>query len=74
MTDAGAIVGVMGASAFVVAALVARLPVATCPECPHCRAQAARDAAEQRRLRADYERRAGMRGDDADRDDGGMEH
>lgn len=72
MTDPGAIVGVMGASAFVVAALVARLPVATCQECPHCRAQVARDEEEQRRLRTDYEKRVGIPRDPEDRDDDGM--
>lgn len=73
MTDPSAIIGLMGASALVVAALVARLPVGTCQECPHCRAQAARDEEVQRRLRTDYERSAGIPRDPRDHDDDGME-
>ena len=57
MSDANAIVGLVGVGSLVVGALVARLPVGTCSECPHCRAEAARAADEERRARSEYVRR-----------------
>ena len=69
MESANAIVGLAGAFALVIGALVARLPVDTCRECPHCRARAERDAAEQRRLRSEYEQEARLPRRPGDRDD-----
>lgn len=60
ITDSSALTALLGLGALVVGALVARLPVAVCAECPHCRAAALREAAEQRSLRKEYERRAGI--------------
>ena len=56
MSDATAIAGLVGAGSLIVAALVARLPVGTCAECPHCQALAARAADEERRARSDHAR------------------
>ena len=75
--EATTLITLLGLGALVTGVLVARLPVATCAECPHCRAAAMRSAAEQRRLREEYARRAGVpprlwdRPDDGrDRNDG----
>jgi hypothetical protein len=54
--------------AFIVTAFEMRLSIApdTCPECPHCRARAAEEAARQRDLDGAYARSNGL---DRDEDD-----
>ncbi len=58
--EATTLLTLLGLGAVVVGALVARLPVATCTECPHCRAASIQAAAERRRRREEHERRAGI--------------
>lgn len=66
----GAMLSLLSIGGILVALLVARLPVATCPECDHCRAETRQKAEEQRRLREEYERREGIPPQGwADRDD-----
>jgi hypothetical protein len=54
------LLGVLGGSSLVAAALISRLPISTCRECPHCQAAAHRDAEEQRRLRNELDKRWGI--------------
>jgi hypothetical protein len=51
------LLGVIGGTSLVAAAMIARLPIAMCSECPHCRAAARQDADEQQRLSDELDRR-----------------
>jgi hypothetical protein len=53
------LLGVIGGSSLIAAAMIARLPIATCGECPHCQAAARQDADEQHRLREELDKRWG---------------
>ncbi len=58
--DPTAVLGLTGVGMLVSAALVLRLPVGRCDQCPHCQDEARREAQEQVRLEREVEQRWGL--------------